>query len=966
MAMIQVETPGGQMVQFEVAGDQPTQEELQQIQRRVTSPLFQAQIEEAQFDTESGIESGLLRAVLSGAESAKEEEAMLARAGFTKQDYTRDRQGRLALTPSGAKKTGVETDKNILIDEEGFSWYDIADLAGISPELVAGVAGAVKGGTLGSAFGPVGTLAGSVVGAAGGAATGNLLEEAVEGAFGVSQQTAEEIISDTATEALYAGSAELVFGTPFLVYKALAPSAKIAKEGGEQLERLGEAVTRGYQPTKRAMGISPISAKLEQVSESVMGVSPRMARNTKQMQEDLARYNDEINEAAALAQGRLAGDVLKQAEKLASDNLVNAQNAARSSIIRQLDESVNILSSGLRKDEVLDDALFASVEDSFRAFQQANTNNFRLVDDVLDTSVGTANILPTNALKELTESFKQRYSGTFLTEAQQEAKQMANMLSREVATLGDKSSFTALYKARENLARRAYQDPLRGFGTNYMMQKSLLDEIDNILTSTNINVLGKEVASEIGDEGLEALARAADSIPSARQFYTEGMKKFEGVDGAITGKNLIEALKSGDGIGSVGGSSFAMQLVKNGDKSPLLNLKAAMKKPAEYNAVRDRIGKEWLRNTFENSGLDSINPNNFNSRNFLQAVDDLGETGKELFGDSYGQIKTLAKRLDNVSAANLSQEALDQALKEGLDESIVSGLRQATLAAEEFGRVTQRNVLNKLADGNLDVDEALDLVLSNKISKPELSAIMNFYKQSGDEGAIKTIRGSYMENMLDGIGPTVNAQKLQELSARIAKADKAKKLDVVFDKEAAEDIRAFGRIMKTLSQDASTSDLVANNITVNFMSNIGRIARISVLGRIFDGSKAVRQIEDAYRAMKGLPPAERAGAISTMINGLFRPVPQASAQLIQSGAEDAANRAKNYAQNTLASMQVTAPSPSSGIGAVDVTQPLSPQIAPVDTRPPAPPRTIREMATNDPAVAEALGIRGPTAGLLNR
>ena len=45
------------------------------------------------------------------------------------------RQVNLALTPEGATKFG-EDDRNIVIDEEGFSRYDLADLAAIAPDEV--------------------------------------------------------------------------------------------------------------------------------------------------------------------------------------------------------------------------------------------------------------------------------------------------------------------------------------------------------------------------------------------------------------------------------------------------------------------------------------------------------------------------------------------------------------------------------------------------------------------------------------------------------------------------------------------------------------------------------------------------------------------------------------------------------------------------------------------------------------
>jgi hypothetical protein len=52
--------------------------------------------------------------------------------------------------------------------------------------------------------------------------------------------------------------------------------------------------------------------------------------------------------------------------------------------------------------------------------------------------------------------------------------------------------------------------------------------------------------------------------------------------------------------------------------------------------------------------------------------------------------------------------------------------------------------------------------------------------------------------------------------------------------------------------------------------------------------------------------------------------------------------------------QMTAPNAASSLGGVNVTQPAAP----------AGTSTIRQQAAANPSVAQALGIRGPTAGLL--
>tara|TARA_R100001510_G_scaffold42657_1_gene39047 strand:- start:84 stop:3044 length:2961 start_codon:yes stop_codon:yes gene_type:complete len=986
MGKIKIELPNESFF-VEIEGDQPNIKEriaINELVQSKTRPTTtrqrvssqQSQVDQS-FDTETGIQSGMLRAALSAAETAEEEEAILARAGFASEDFIRDRRGRLALTPTGAAKTGMETDKNVLIDEEGFSRYDFADLAGIAPEVTGAIVGAVKTAPLGAPAGPFGVLGAGAVGAAGGAAAGNLFEEGIEGLFGVSKQTAGEIARDTAKEAAIAGGGELLFGAPFAAFKLLSPKPGILKEGGQQLDDIGLAISRDYQPTKRAMGLPPIPAKLEQVTESVIGASPRQVKNSAQMQADLARYKGLIDEAVDTAQGQLAGDFLLEAQALSSQALSSAATNVRASIIGQLDDAVKSVTGSLKKNASLDDDLFALVNNSFQAFTQKNTINFALIDDVMSKSIGQSDILPTNSLKELAESFQQKYGQVSIGGTEQGAKAMADTLAEQINQLGNKASFTTIYKNRENLMKAMYASPKK-FGTEYQMQKDVLAALDNILTSSNIETLAKGIGKKFGAESVQALKAAADSIPNARDFYFKGMKRFEDIEAATAGKNIVSSLREGETPSNLAG--FGMSLIKNGNKKPLENLRAALGAGPQYQSVKEALGREWMRTTLKNSGFDTANPSLFSSDKFLKAIDDLGETGEELFGGQLAGIRSVAKQMDDLSIGRINQKVLDDAFEAGVDQSVLTGMRNALGAARGFAEVRKPQLLRKLNDGTLEADEALEVFLAPGAKKKEVRAIMNFFERSGNEQAMASIRGAVLDDIFDGMGATVNAQDLAGLAGRIAKRDKGQKLDILLGKEIAQDVREFGRIMGVLSKDASTSDLVANSITVNFMSQLGRISRLFLVGRLFDGRGAVKQIDEAYKRSKGMPVEERANFIGTVVNGLFRPVPQVSAQLADEGAKNAAREVEALGNRLTERIpQMTTPSASSGIGAVDVTQPLNPNVAPVSPAAPAtgtnvpvpsittdatPGANIRQMATNNPEVARALGIRGATAGLL--
>ena len=129
--------------------------------------------------------------------------------------------------------------------------------------------------------------------------------------------------------------------------------------------------------------------------------------------------------------------------------------------------------------------------------------------------------------------------------------------------------------------------------------------------------------------------------------------------------------------------------------------------------------------------------------------------------------------------------------------------------------------------------------------------------------------------------------------------------------------------------------------------------------------KRVRR--DYANLKKGISPEERATSLGKIIAAALV---QAPGQLAEEGVRAGDERIRFAAQN----LSPTPPLPSSGIGSVDVTQPLTPDIAPTRTNVPAPTpsstttstSTIRQQAAQNPAIADALGLRGPTAGLINR
>lgn len=116
--------------------------------------------------------------------------------------------------------------------------------------------------------------------------------------------------------------------------------------------------------------------------------------------------------------------------------------------------------------------------------------------------------------------------------------------------------------------------------------------------------------------------------------------------------------------------------------------------------------------------------------------------------------------------------------------------------------------------------------------------------------------------------------------------------------------------------------------------------------------------------IKGVPPKKRAEILGRIITQLMTQLP---GQLAQEGYNTASSQLEAVVNNSglgqqLSQIQGTMNSPlsSSGIGQVNVAQPLAPNTQAMGGKQP----NIRQQAAANPGVAQALGIRGPTAGLL--
>ncbi len=215
----EIELPDGRIIEVE---GEPGQEEkaIQTVREYIAKEGTAQIIEEEDFDYKTGIQSSFLRGQLDMADNIEEKEGVLQRYAGS-DGFIRDTRGNLAITPLGQKRLSSKgmldkdkiSNKNIVIDEEGFSFADFADFGGTLGPLAGAIAALSPHGRLLKTLQPflksdrLTRSAAAAIGSGG----GQLGEEAIETVRGLQKQTIGEVGGEALTEAAIGGIGQGLF-----------------------------------------------------------------------------------------------------------------------------------------------------------------------------------------------------------------------------------------------------------------------------------------------------------------------------------------------------------------------------------------------------------------------------------------------------------------------------------------------------------------------------------------------------------------------------------------------------------------------------------------------------------------------------------------------------------------------------------------------------------------------------------
>ena len=950
MGEIPVEIRPGEFINFPIKGDRPNYVERKRIEKivreadRVSTTGFTRKKDEQLFDYKTGIQDVELRRKLSRAENEEEQALALQSMGLSELDYTRDMRGKLALTPSGAKKFGVDSDRNVMIDERGFTRADLADLSSLGREVLGGGVGAA----IGQVAIPIPFL-GAMIGAGLGTGTAKLAEETQEVFQGTSAQDTGEILKDTAKEAAIGALAE---GAGQAVFKTIG--AVFGRPGknltDDQLELAGMSIDKfNIQPTLGQIGAFSPFARQQTIGEKILGTSPRLRGNHKAIIDQL----DNFRSTYGASTPDEVADVLVNAAKAGDKSVETVRKALSKDIIKTFKQANESLGAAAVKDQTLDEDLFGIFSDSYKAFDDLMEEKFSTINKLVDDRAGNVAAFNITGLKKDAAAKLDQFVG--VVEGNQ--KIAKNMLEG-IVSLPNRASFSQLYRARKSIN----DTWLKNFGSSNVegVKKDFLNRMDDLLGLDEVNrALTSQSLKGISAQKKAMYRAAAEEIPKARQAFAEGIKQFENLHGTLGLKNLVKSVKTDSTVDFAGA---AKTLVKPNNPQYLKNAESALSaSKIDFEPYKSRIASEWLRNAFSES-TKANRTGAVSTHKFLNEIEGLGTTGEELFGKSLPEIKKLANQMNALNLSNLSESMIDDVVGAGANQPAVSLLRNLKDVVEEQAAMNKSSALKALKDGTITATKAAEVIAEGSTKDVDVRKLIKYFDDPAD---IDKIRSFYIDNIIGDFGDTFlsNPAQFKMFGQRLQKEFNTGKLEVVFGKEMAKDMNDFGRVMVFNSKAIEGGDLVAANIAAKPLENIGKIAKFMTFGLLFRSAPQYKSIVSQYRAMsQGATQKTKAQMFGNLLaNAFTSTLNQLPLQAVDEGVGEVKRQATAVASNMMENAPNMFQPPKQTTPVPQVAPPVSAsQARSVEGRLP----TVRQRARQNPAIAATLLGGLGSAGLL--
>tara|TARA_R110000803_G_scaffold38019_1_gene82062 strand:- start:38 stop:3109 length:3072 start_codon:yes stop_codon:yes gene_type:complete len=833
------------------------------------------------FDYGSGAD-GKLRALMSFGETEGDREAIL-RSNVGEDGYVRDPSGRLALTETGQKARGMEpVGKNLIIEDEGFSMRDFSDFAGILPETLGSIGGAIAGG--GFTFG-LGSIGGAALGAAGGQA----LEEAIESYLGVQTQSLGEVARDVAIEGVIGAGGEVAGAILAAGARGLMGAGKslAGRAGGSlsamdevTLKNLDEADRRlgkGYVQSMRSLNAPEPIAYTQLFGENVTKNTTRMDRNLAVALEEKKAFTDAIRGDSIEA----LGENVKIFAPAKFSKLENNIKKAHKETFNAIDTGMKMLYTSVDDGLDLNAKTLTRITDSFQAFDDVSRAAYDAIDATLAKIQVPATINGRQVVKEGgslkifdTRSLMSKFDEMIEEHSTSLLEGPVGLAYNALTEFGAKSEGRASFRNLVSLRKHVNDSLMFGAGTQGTKQlDSVKGLIDNMLDGENI-LDAMTFTGRLSTEDAGFLSSAAKMRKIANDEYRKGITKFEdvsrlGVIGEI--KNLKKLSDAGPREIS---DKFFSKVVQKDSPERLQAVINAVEDSGQ-NELLDELGGRFFSMALSDSKLNSINPEAFNGKKFATNIMSLGTTGPKLFGKEWGEIKKLAKVMEQTSIKNtLTFDDVQRVMDSGGSQNLVDSLTSIVKTNKEQTEALTASVIKTLQDPNKtasysDVARALT---NHNLTEGETRQIMKFFDNNSQMKM--NMRNVVLEDILNTVDDDVfsNPAKANSLKKKLESYKPGSLKQIFNDDEGVKTFQAlkeFGDDLAIIGGDAAKEGAIAASGTFSQLFShplnvLGRLAKFRGIVSAFSRPESVKAYIAMRRATINNPEARGQAVIGLM------------------------------------------------------------------------------------------------------
>jgi len=892
----EIELPDGRIIEVE---GEPGQEEraIQTVKEYLAKEGTAQIIEEEDFDYKTGIQNAFLRTQLDMADNMEEKESVLQRYAGS-DGFIRDTRGNLAITPLGQRRLSYKgmldedqiSNKNIVIDEEGFSFSDFADFGGTIGPLAGAIAALSPHGRLLRTLQPflksdrLTRSAAAAIGTGG----GQLGEEALETVRGLQRQTIGEVGGEVFTEAAIGGIGQGLFeGGGAALHALLGRKAPIVDvdisraiaQGADPAEvellknRLGRMPT--FEDIKKAQADGTISSfteaavsqralgrsipgRIQAAAETVFGRTERDKKLIQYGNERLRKFLEDLNDETldlqavgnAFRTGQLTKGEVDSLIKQMSDNAAKTNKDVQEYVknaIQQIDDGAFTLrpdrigiGQKIRDDlkEIYDNQFGIVLDDAGNEIaagtfvtRSREIDNFLVAND-LDAIYGGVEIDLKSLAKEIDNLVKKQPGLGLQSAVEQVPSNPIAALQKILKDSQGKMSIESLNNLRSSIlaVKRASGAGTKDIGVALnKVEREIADIFKKMESGNSFIRVGIGIDK---DEAAKNISSAAKQIREYNSDYQKAIKPFNDV---VVSKIRKEAASNAFDVDQI-----YSQVVRK-DYPTALNRVLNALDPRARLEVKSELQKNVLREALANSVDDLGNVNPVSFAKFIN--DKLGSTKDVLF-DNIPDLKLILSDFGKINTR--------------LDAKKFSEIVER-LEMPEF-----RNVVTKL----VDAENAKHLVetdrLLSRIQSADPEEIVTTLFRNGQAGNIarikevvdpdtfQRIQQDSMRDLLNlAVGPGKRVDEVfnPEALERALNAKGDAVLDEMFGREAVKGLRNLVQDLRvmTAAEGGGAGTLIAGAVAVNAfnVAMLPTLVQLGVMGSVMRNPAVVRRLAKA-------------------------------------------------------------------------------------------------------------------------